>query len=137
MTLGPGYPESVYIEALKHEFQAQNIPYQIAISFPVRYKDAAVGQVIADFIIDGKFILEVMCEFRDVSSADRAALRAQLKASDLTLGLITNFAGRRLTDGLVRVLNVDKIRAERGEDFGHDDQDHGHDGGAVDFDDRA
>lgn len=141
MTLGPGYPESVYIEALKHEFQAQNIPYQVAISFPVRYKDAAVGQVIADFIIDGKFILEVMCEFRDVSSADRASLRAQLRASDLTLGLITNFAGRRLTDGLVRVLNVDKIRAERGEDFGHDDQDHGHDaghdGGAVDFDDRA
>jgi hypothetical protein len=78
-----------------------------------------------------------MCEFRDVSSGDRASLRAQLKASDLTLGLITNFAGRRLTDGLVRVLNVDKIRAERGEDFNDDAHDGGHDAGGVDFDERT
>ncbi|XVJ60822.1 MAG: GxxExxY protein [Tepidisphaera sp.] len=136
MNLGPGYAESVYIEALKHEFTAQGIPFEVARSYPVRYKDATVGQIITDFVIDGKFVLEVMCEFRDVSSGDRAALRAQLKASDLTLGLITNFAGRRLTDGLVRVLNVDKIRAERGEDFHDDAQDGGHDGG-VDFDDRS
>ncbi len=137
MNLGPGYAESVYIEALKHEFTAQGIPFEVAKTFTVRYKDAAVGQIIADFIIDGKFVLEVMCEFRDVSSGDRASLRAQLKASDLTLGLITNFAGRRLTDGLVRVLNVDKIRAERGEDFNDDAHDGGHDAGGVDFDERT
>lgn len=137
MNLGPGYAESVYIEALKHEFTAQGIPFEVAKSYPVRYKDATVGQIITDFVIDGKFVLEVMCEFRDVSSGDRASLRAQLKASDLTLGLITNFAGRRLTDGLVRVLNVDKIRAERGEDFHDDAHDGGSEAGGVDFDDRS
>ena len=90
MTLGPGYAESVYIEALKHEFTTQGIPFEVAKTFTVRYKDTAVGQIIADFIIDGKFVLEVMCEFRDVSSGDRASLRAQLKASDLTLGVKTS-----------------------------------------------
>lgn len=146
MALGPGYDEAVYIEALKQEMTAQGIAFEVAKSFPVKYKESVVGQVIADFVIDGKFILEVMCESRDVSGGDRAALRAQLKSSDLVLGLITNFAGRRLTDGLVRVLNVDKIRADRGEDFeddhdGHDGHDHGgggEGGGAhVEFDDRA
>lgn len=145
MALGPGYDEAVYIEALKHEFTAQGIAFEVAKSYPVKYKDLVVGNVIADFVVDGKFILEVMCEARDVSGGDRAALRAQLKSSDLVLGLITNFAGRRLTDGLVRVLNVDKIRADRGEEYeddhdGHDGHDHeGEAGGGshVEFDDRS
>lgn len=136
VALGSGYAESVYIEALKNEMSAQGIPFQVAHAIPVKYKDAVVGQVIADFFIDGKFILEVMAEPREVSGGDRSALRAQLKAADLTLGLIINFAGRLLKDGLVRVLNVDKINAERGDDYVDDGHDHdaGGSAGQVDFD---
>ncbi len=54
------------------------------------------------------------------------ALRGQLKAADLDLGLIINFAERRLKDGLVRVLNIDKINFERGDDGMEEDD--GHDG---------
>lgn len=135
VALGSGYAESVYVEALKNEMSAQGIPFQVAYPIPVKYKEAVVGQVIADFFIDGKFILEVMAEPREVSGGDRSALRAQLKAADLTLGLIINFAGRLLKDGLVRVLNVDKINAERGGEY--EDEGHEHDAGGaghVDFD---
>ena len=132
VALGSGYAESVYAEALKQEFSAQGIPFKFAHPIPVKYKDQVVGQTIADFFIDGKFILEVMAEPREVSSGDRSNLRAQLKAADLELGLIINFAGRLLKDGLVRVLNVDKIQAS-GNLPPDADGDHV-DGEGVDFD---
>ncbi|MEK6703049.1 MAG: GxxExxY protein [Planctomycetota bacterium] len=139
VALGSGFAESVYAEALKNELTAQGIPFKMAHTFPVKYKDQVVGQVIADFFIDGRFVLEVMAEPRDISGSDRSALRAQLKAADVDLGLIMNFAGRRLMDGLVRVLNVDKINAARGEDFHHDDEPEGGTppGQTLDFDDRG
>lgn len=133
MSLGSGYSEAVYLEALKNELTAQGVPFKMAHAIPVKYKEAVVGQTIADLYIatEHPFVVEVMAEPREVSSGDRSGLRAQLKAADLTLGLIINFAGRLLKDGLVRVLNVDKINRERGvvDEGGEDD-----DTGTVDFD---
>ena len=52
---------------------------------------------------------------REIGSHERNALRAQLRAADVELGLIINFGERRLKDGLVRVLNPDKLNEMRGE----------------------
>ncbi len=133
VALGSGLPKSAYVEALRIELTAQGIPFRMGHAIAVKYKDSTVAQLTADFLIDDKFILEVMAEPREVSGGDRSALRAQLRASDLTLGLIINFAGRLLKDGLVRVLNVDKINREKGADF--PDEGHEGDSGHVDFDD--
>ena len=57
----------------------------------------------------------IMAEPREISGYDRTRLRAQLRAADVVLGLVINFAGRRLKDGLVRVLNPDKLNAQRDE----------------------
>jgi hypothetical protein len=56
-----------------------------------------------------------------VESWDRLRLRAKLKAADLELGLILNFGGRLMKDGLVRVLNPDKIKSLRGDDSAEHD----------------
>jgi len=48
-------------------------------------------------------------------------MRSQLKAANLDLGLIINFGERRLKDGLVRVVNVEKITKEKGLSFDHDE----------------
>ena len=48
VALGSGFAESVYAEALKNELTAQGIAFKMAHSFPVKYKDQVVGQVIAD-----------------------------------------------------------------------------------------
>ncbi|QOI99698.1 MAG: GxxExxY protein [Phycisphaeraceae bacterium] len=146
--IGPGHPEAVYLEALKHELTAQGVPYKMGYTIPIRYKDHVVGQTTADFLIDDRFILELMAEYREVSGADRSALKAQLKAADVELGLIINFAGRLLKDGLVRVLNVEKINAMRGDlddDQGYAADAHagaaepaeGDHGQTLDFDDRG
>jgi hypothetical protein len=51
----------------------------------------------------------------EIGGYERAALRSRLRVADVELGLIINFGERRLKDGLVRVLNPDKLNANRGE----------------------
>jgi GxxExxY protein len=138
--LGPGYPESVYSNALQAELSSLGVSFKAGAPIDVKFRDARVGTVNADLLVDAKFIVEVLARPGDVSSFDRASLRAQLKAADLDLGLVINFAERRLKDGLVRVLNIEKIERERGPIGGSEDRDHDDDAvegaGAegVDFD---
>ncbi|MBS0190078.1 MAG: GxxExxY protein [Phycisphaerales bacterium] len=114
IALGGGYDESVYMTALQQEMRAQGVNFKHNHSIPVKYKDQVVGHSICDLFIEDRFIVDVMARHGEVSGAERSVLRAQLKAADLELGLIINFAGRLLKDGLVRVLNVDKINAAKG-----------------------
>lgn len=114
MALGGGYDESVYMNALQQEMRAQGVNFKVNHSIAVKYKDQVVGHSICDLFIEDRFIVDVMAAHREVGGSERGVLRAQLKAADLELGLIINFAGRLLKDGLVRVLNVDKINAAKG-----------------------
>lgn len=143
--LGPGYEESVYVEALKNELAAQGISFKEKHAFEVKYKDKVVGKTVVDLFIEDKFILDVSTTHGEIGGGERAVLRAQLKAADLMLGLVMSFGGRRLKDGLVRVLNVEKFKAEHGGEFGEEDWSEGDHGGehheeghdrTVDFDER-
>lgn len=127
--LGPGYATEAYLEALKAEFAGQSLAVKHNHAIDVMYKDKRVATTTADMFVDGKFLVMLLNRPGDVSGYERAVLRAQLKAADLELGLIINFAERRLKDGLVRVLNVDKINAERGEDADEYEDDHDDHGG--------
>lgn len=116
-TLGPGYPREVYLAAVKYELGAMGISYKAGHTIPVMYKGTQLGTTTADFYIEDKFLVEVMARHGEVDTGERMGLRSRLKAANLDLGLIVNFAEKRLKDGLVRVLNVDKINAERGVSF--------------------
>src|SRR5688572_13317119 len=59
--LGSGFLETVYQKALAHELTLQNIPFQEQVLLPVYYKGQLVGEYRADFVIDGKIILEIKC----------------------------------------------------------------------------
>ncbi|MCA3006427.1 MAG: GxxExxY protein [Planctomycetaceae bacterium] len=113
MALGPGYDASVYRQALMMELKNVGVDFVPGHSFEIRYKDHVVGSCLADLFIANRFVVVVMARPGEVSSADRVALRSVLKAGGLELGLIINFAGRLLKDGLVRVLNPDKIPSLR------------------------
>lgn len=135
-TLGPGYDAPVYLAALKREMEAQAVPFRAEHRIPVTYKDQQVGETTASLFVDGLFLVDLMARSGPVNTPERIALRAQLRAAGLDLGLIINFAERRLKDGLVRVLNVEKINQERGlADGSDDDLDHPGDGERLaDFD---
>ena len=109
MSMGPGYEPSVYREALKHEMSAQGIAFAVNHAFSVQYKGVTVGSIAADLFIADRFVVSVAAIAGEIGSAERHQLRSVLRSGDLELGLIINFAGRLLKDGLVRVLNPDKI----------------------------
>jgi GxxExxY protein len=109
MSLGPGYEPAVYREALKQEMTAQGITFKTNHPFTVHYKGQPVGHATADLFIADRFVVTVAAVSGEIGSGERAQLRSVLRSGDLELGLIINFAGRLLKDGLVRVLNPDKI----------------------------
>ncbi|HYE60929.1 MAG TPA: GxxExxY protein [Phycisphaerales bacterium] len=137
--LGPGYPADIYLEALRLELDNIGLHYKPRQTFPVTYRGQKVGEVTCGLFVDGLFLVTVMAEPREVDTPDRLRLRAQLKAANLDLGLIINFADKRLTDGLVRVLNIEKINLDRGVTSQHDgevDSDAGPSGQIHDFENQ-
>ena len=115
MELGPGYSEEVYLNALKMELDVQQVGYKVGHSFDVYYDEKVVGTTVADLWVADRFIVELLARPGEIGSFERNTLRAQLRAADVELGLIINFGERRLKDGLVRVLNPDKLNEMRGE----------------------
>lgn len=118
MELGPGYDESVYLNALKVELEREGVTYKVAHAFDVYFDEHVVGTTVADLWVGDRFIVEVMARPGEIGGYERAALRAQLRAADVELGLIINFGERRLKDGLVRVLNPDKLNELKGDGEG-------------------
>lgn len=119
MELGPGYDESVYVNALMHELTTAGVPHKPGQVFPVYLDETEVGKTTADLWVADRFIVEVMARPGEIGGYERAQLRAQLRAADVELGLIINFGERRLKDGLVRVLNPDKLNELKGEGGEH------------------
>lgn len=113
--LGPGYPREVYVKSLQIELKAEEIEFKADHTFEVEFDAEVVGEVVCDLFIGERFLVKLMAEHTEIGTQPRSELRAQLRAADFELGLIINFGERRLKDGLVRVLNPDKLRELRGE----------------------
>ncbi len=84
----------------------------------MNYRGKQVGTCTVDLFIENRFIAQILAQRGEISSAERSGMRAALKAADMELGLVINFAERRLKDGLVRVLNPEKLN------LSHDDEHH-------------
>ncbi len=121
--LGPGFPLAVYKTALGKAVQAEGVEPNFDEIFEVEYNDEVVGEITADMFAGEAFLVKLMAEHREIGVQERAELRAQLRAADLELGLIINFGERRLKDGLVRVLNPDKLNARHDDDEEYEDDD--------------
>lgn len=104
--LGCGFMEKVYQEALAIELSERNIPYEREKLIKILYH----GQVlqcpyIADFIVDGKIILELKALSDMNIGLVKAQLLNYLKATHLSLGIILNFGVTSLF--VERVVNFD------------------------------
>ena len=88
--LGPGFLESVYQSALARELTLRGIPFGQQVRLPVSYKDVLVGEYIADFIIDGKLIVEIKA-VSNFNSQHQAQAMHYLAATGLRLALLLNF----------------------------------------------
>jgi GxxExxY protein len=88
--LGPGFLEAVYQVAVERELTLRGIPFQKQVKLPVIYKDVLVGEYVADFILDGKLIVEIKA-VSNFNSQHQAQAMHYLAATGLRLALLLNF----------------------------------------------
>jgi len=100
--LGPGQLESTYQRALAKELAFCGIRYRAQVPITSWYRDEAVGEFFADFVVEDKVILELKVVSR-LLPVHRAQLVSYLRATDLRLGLLLNFHVPVLTMGIKRV----------------------------------
>lgn len=93
--LGPGYLEAVYQAALAQELAARTIPFEQFKRLAVTYKGVVVGDYIADFVIDGKIILELKAVSTFHPKHQAQALN-YLTTTGLRLAILLNFGAESL-----------------------------------------
>ena len=89
--LGPGFLESIYEEALCVELDKRRTAYQRQPPIRIRYDGKPVGLYRLDLVIEAKVVVEVKT-VSAIDTAHMATVFAYLKATDLSVGLIINFA---------------------------------------------
>lgn len=93
--LGPGFLEAVDQAALAHELTLRGIPFEQYKKLPVTYKAVFIGEYEADFVIDGKIILELK-SVSQIHAQHIAQAHRYLLATGLQLAIILNFGTESL-----------------------------------------
>jgi GxxExxY protein len=103
--LGPGLLESVYEQALCHEFDLRNIKYQCQAHVEFIYKDKVIKDQRIDLLVDenGDRVVVDLKSLSRLPDVATAQLLSYLKATKLRRGLLINFGEKRLVDGVRRV----------------------------------
>ena len=89
-TLGHGFLEKVYENALVIELQNIGLSVAQQVGVKVFYKGDQVGDYYADIVVDGLVILELKAA-ESLKNEHFAQLTNYLKATDKEVGLLLNF----------------------------------------------
>lgn len=89
-TLGAGFLEKVYENALSIKLQRGGLLVEPQKVFPVKYESVIVGEYQADLVVAGKVIAECKA-ISNTDSVHEAQLMNYLKASGVRVGLLINF----------------------------------------------
>jgi len=95
-TLGPGFIESVYRNALCHELNVRNLSFECEREIQVRYKNQLVGKHRLDLLIEHCVIVEQKAT-ASIVDAHLAQALSYMKATNIGLPLIVNFGTASLT----------------------------------------
>ena len=95
-TLGNGFLEAVYQEALAIEFERKGIPFKQETKLEVIYKGKTLSKHYkADFICYNKIIVETKAT-KELLGIDEAQVINYLKATGIKIGLLINFGTESL-----------------------------------------
>ena len=99
--LGPGLLESIYEEALCHEFELRGIGYKRQVAVDVEYKGKLITGQRIDLIVDNSVVIELKSS-KNLPEAASAQTLSCLRATGLKRALLINFGNPRLIDGIKR-----------------------------------
>ncbi|MDX1992175.1 MAG: GxxExxY protein [bacterium] len=101
-TLGPGFLESTYEEALSYELELRGIEHERQFPVEVSYKRKSVGQGRVDICVEKRLIVELKT-VEALLPIHTAQVMAYLKATSIKFGLLINFNVPVLKQGLKRI----------------------------------
>jgi len=113
-TLGCGFLEKVYENALTSELRSHGLSVAQQVPIRVVYKAETVGEYVADVIVEGAVLVEAKATPQD-HPVYLAQTLNYLKATKLPVGLVLNFGQPRLSIRRV-VLSHDHARQQPGID---------------------
>ncbi|MGC6415099.1 MAG: GxxExxY protein [Bacteroidia bacterium] len=103
--LGPGLNKENYIEALKIEFQQEDIDYDYDVEFEIAYKDIVLKHPsVVDFLVFDQLVIQIIAADEIPESEIQRILKV-IRNNDYKLGLIINFNSTLLKNGIRRVSN--------------------------------
>ncbi len=89
-TLGFGFVEQVYQNAMYKELGMRGLFCDCQKRVEVIYKDELVGYYIPDIIVENKIVLELKA-LAEITGDEIAQLLNYLKATDMDVGFLMNF----------------------------------------------
>lgn len=104
-TLGPGFLEAAYEEALCVELAQRRIPFARQVTFGVEYKGIQVSLTRLDLVVAEALVVELKA-VESINPIHVAQVLSYLRAARLGVGLLINFNVPRLRDGIRRVGRV-------------------------------
>jgi GxxExxY protein len=90
-TLGPGFLEKVYEEALAIELAKAGLCFERQKTVVIYYDQKPVGEHRLDLLIESRVIIELKA-CKEIEDVHLATARSYLKATGLQLALVLNFA---------------------------------------------
>ena len=89
-TLGYGFLEKVYENAMIIELQKQGLNVSAQQQIKVYYENIEVGEYYSDILVENKVIVELKSAEK-ISKSHEAQLLNYLKATNIEVGLLLNF----------------------------------------------
>lgn len=101
-TLGPCLLESTYRQCLSYELSHAQIPFQMELPLPVRYKDVLLdcGYRI-DLLVSGDLIVEIK-SVETLLPIHQAQILTYMRLAKIPIGLLINFNVLKLQNGIKR-----------------------------------
>ena len=94
-SLGPGFLESVYLNALAYELRRAGLTVELGQRISVRYENVIVGDFVADLVVNDSLIFELKAT-TGLGKADEVQLVNYLVATNRDYGLLFNFGSAAL-----------------------------------------
>jgi len=100
--VGPGLLESTYHQCLAFELSHADIPFQMEVPLPVRYKDVLLdcGNRI-DLLVNGDLIVEIK-SVETLLPIHQAQILTYVRLAQVPIGLLVNFNVTKLQNGIKR-----------------------------------
>jgi GxxExxY protein len=93
--LGPGFLETIYQRGMENELRRRGMPFESQRRIQIRYKGEALGEHVLDLVVERRVVVELKA-VKELTDQHLAQTLSYVKAANLPLGLLINFAKRSL-----------------------------------------